>query len=98
MLTSERCSTLHGTLPIATAGTMPSPAAASSVTLSPSPKIVACNGEDAEKATEVINGVNSLEATYLHPLEARQAALIDATETVTAGTELNTVKAEGSMG
>jgi hypothetical protein len=60
--------------------------------------IVTCNGEDVERVAEAIDGVNALVAEYLHPLVARHSALIDATETVTAGTELNTVKDEGSIG
>lgn len=71
MLASERWTTLQGTLPIDTAGTTPSPAAASSATLSPSPVIVACGGEDAESVMEAMDGVNSSEALYLQAFAAR---------------------------
>ena len=69
--TSERSITLHGTLPIDTAGTTPSPADASSARVRPSPTIETCGGEDVESVTEDIKGVKSSDALYLQPLEAR---------------------------
>jgi hypothetical protein len=98
MPTSERWRTLHVTLPIDTAGTTPSPAATSSDTPKPSPAIVACSGDEEESVTEVITGVASKDALYLHPFDARHSARIDATETVTVGAELRVVKQDGSMG
>jgi hypothetical protein len=48
--------------------------------------------------TDAMDGVTSLEAMYLHPFGARHSALIDATETVTAGAGLDKLKQEGSIG
>lgn len=81
-----------------TAGTTPSPADGSPVTLKPSPTMVACGGDDVETVTEASEGVARAEALYLHPFDARHWALTDATDTVKAGDKLGTVKEEGSMG
>lgn len=95
MLRSDRCATVHGTPPMATAGSQPSPAVAPSVVLSPVPAMVACR-DDME--AEVMLGVSAAVAVYAQLAAARHCARTEATETASVGREAGTEKPPGSSG